>query len=242
MSDGSGTGDATETTTGAAGETATERVFAHRGCAGQYPENTLAAVRQTAPHVDAVEVDVRQCASGELVVFHDPDVSRVTGGTGSVAEMRYADLAALEVLDSGEPVPLLSDLLAATPDDLLVNVELKTAGIANAALRDANRVANPVLFSSFSTTALRELREADPGARLGVLCSSDPDAALRTARAVDAEAVHPSIRLCDETGVVAAAHDEELAVNAWTVETGADAERLRAAGVDGLITDRWDVV
>ncbi|WP_080508408.1 glycerophosphodiester phosphodiesterase [Haloparvum sedimenti] len=240
MSDGNAAGTAAEG--GNAGEDAGERVFAHRGCAGQYPENTVAAVRQAAPHVDAVEVDVRRCASGELVVLHDPDVSRVTDGIGSVAEMRYADLRGLEVLDSGEPVPRLSDLLAAAPDDLLVNVELKTAGLADAALRAADRAANPVLFSSFSTTALREVRETDPDARLAVLCSSDPDAALRTARAVDAEAVHPSLRLCTGTGVIAAAREEGLAVNGWTVETAADAETLRAAGVDGLITDRWDVV
>ncbi|GAB3413288.1 glycerophosphodiester phosphodiesterase [Haloparvum alkalitolerans] len=240
MSDGNAAGDAAEGES--AGENAAERVFAHRGCAGQYPENTVAAVRQAAPHVDAVEVDVRRCASGELVVLHDPDVSRVTGGTGSVAEMRYADLRGLEVLDSGEPVPRLSDLLAAVPDDLLVNVELKTAGLADAALRATGRAANPVLFSSFSRPALREVREADPDARLAVLCSSDPDAALRTARAVDAEAVHPSLRLCTGTGVVAAAREEGLAVNGWTVETAADAETLRSAGVDGLITDRWDVV
>jgi glycerophosphoryl diester phosphodiesterase len=80
-------------------------LIAHRGCAGQHPENTVRAVRKSSRRFPAVELDVRRCRTGELVVFHDETVDRVTDGTGSVAAMDWDRLRSLEVLESGERNP-----------------------------------------------------------------------------------------------------------------------------------------
>ena len=66
------------------------RLIAHRGFAAVHPENTVRAVRAAARVADAVEVDVRRCATGELVVIHDATVDRVTDGTGPVADHSLA--------------------------------------------------------------------------------------------------------------------------------------------------------
>lgn len=224
-----------------AGERTAVAAIAHRGCAAQYPENTVFAARQSAPHVDMIEADVRRCRSGELVVFHDDDLGRLTGVEGDVAATDWATLRDLEVGDSGEPIPRLPELLAAIPPGTGVNLELKHAGMAEAVLSAADAVDNDVLYSSFSVAALRELRERRPDAPLAYVFADDPDAGIGTAADLGCRAAHPDHRLVDGA-LVAAAHDAGLAVNAWTVERRETVVGLLDSGVDGLILDRWDVL
>jgi len=91
------------------------RLIAHRGFADRYPENTLRAVREASRFADEVEVDVRRCDSGELVVVHDCTVDRVTDEEGAVAHHSLAELRALDVLGTGEGVPTLAEVLSAVP-------------------------------------------------------------------------------------------------------------------------------
>ncbi|SDF60064.1 glycerophosphoryl diester phosphodiesterase [Halorubrum xinjiangense] len=214
----------------------------HRGCAGQYPENTVAAVERAAPHVDAVEVDVRRCGSGELVVFHDAELDRLTGASGRVAEAAWGDLRELTVLDSDEPVPRLGEALAAAPDDLLVNVEIKEPDAASDALDAARRAENDALFSSFYPEGLVTLRDRDPTTdRALLVADGTPERAVETATDLGCVAVHPPIDLATDPGFVETVHEAGLAVNAWTATDREDAARLLAAGVDGVIADRWDL-
>ena len=213
----------------------------HRGCADQHPENTVAAIERSAPHVDGFEIDVRPCGSGELVVFHDETLNRVTDGTGRVDETTLGELRELEVLDSGETVPTLAELLSAVPDGLPVNVELKATGIADEVLDVCSDADVEVLYSSFFVRALQELREADETAPIGVLCHEGVDDRLALTAELEAVAFHPSMELVLETNVVEVCHDRGLAVNVWTAETEADVRRLREQNVDGIIADRWDV-
>ncbi|MFC5972791.1 glycerophosphodiester phosphodiesterase [Halomarina salina] len=225
------------------------QVIGHRGCADRGPENTRLAVRRAAPHVDAVEVDVRRCGSGELVVVHDDRLRRLTGSGGRVSETPYRTLRALRVLDSGEPVPLLAALLADVPDDVAVNVELKHAGMATDLLAVLDDVPNDVLVSSFEADVLRELYDVSdlPLAylfhqelrRLG----RDWRHGLAIGRRYDCAALHPSVGLAtDEPERILDAQEEGFAVNVWTVKRARTARRLRQAGVDGLIVDDWAVV
>lgn len=218
------------------------RVIGHRGCAEQYPENTLLAVERSAPHVDMVEVDVQRCGSGELVVFHDDELGRLTDATGSVSTTGWDRLRELTVLDSEQHIPLLSDLLDAVPVDTAVNVELKHEGMADDVLGAASAVENEILFSSFSATALREIRDRDDDAALALVVADSPEIGRSIAADLDCVAVHPDYELVLGTEFVTRAHEDGFAVNAWTVDDEATATRLVEAGVDGLFVDRWDVV
>ncbi|WP_231899201.1 glycerophosphodiester phosphodiesterase [Halorubrum trapanicum] len=218
-------------------------LIGHRGCAGQYPENTVAAVERASPRVDAVEVDVRRCASGELVVFHDAELDRLTDAAGRVADADWDELRELTVLDSGEPIPRLEEAFDAAPDGLLLNVELKESGIAVDAVDAARRAANDVLFSSFHPEALASLRDRDPSTdRALLVADGPPERAVEAATNLGCVAVHPPIDLATGPGFVDAAQEAGLAVNAWTARDRGDAERLLAAGVDGVIADRWDLL
>ena len=136
------------------------RCIAHRGFAETYPENTVAAVRAATEQADAVEVDVRRCGSGELVLTHDETVDRVTDATGRVEAFTSGELASLDVLGSGEGIPTLSAALGAVEPGVQLNVELKEPGLAAEALAAADDASVEVLVSSFSPSVLREARDA----------------------------------------------------------------------------------
>lgn len=262
-------------------------IIAHRGFAGAAPENTVAAARRAAAGpspASMVEVDVMPTGDDTVVCFHDSHLhatgaSRgVTDARGTVWETPDGVVLAAEVLDSGETVPRLGDVLDAVPETVSVNVELKNPGSASlrfaesldaetlAEQRDlwdpfvadvvdiVDRRGNDVLFSSFYEAALAAAQDAATSIPLGVLAWNSVEYCLTVADRYDAEAVHPPWNLVQgtpftgeakhlperpevSTDIVAAAHDAGRAVNVWTVDTWYRADRLRRAGVDGLIAD-----
>ena len=209
--------------------------IAHRGFAGVNVENTVPAVRAAVEAgADCVEIDVRRCGSGELVVFHDADLDRLTATSGVLANTSLSTLQSLSVLDSDATVPTLPVVFEAVPDDVTINVELKEAGLADDCLAVFDRFANDVLVSSFDADTLRELDGS--GVPLAVLFASGTSMALDVARDVGCVAVHPYRRCCD-AGFVDTAHGAGFDVNAWTVQNDTQADRLASLGVDGLIAD-----
>ncbi len=218
------------------------RLIGHRGCGEQYPENTLYAVEQSVQYLDTVELDVRRCASGELVVFHDETVDRVTDGTGAVADLDWAELCDLEVEASGESIPRLDDALAVIPSEVTAQLELKETGlVADVREHVADRDVT-VQVSSFLPEALDEVAASGWDVPAGLLFEDAPLANLARALSLDCEYVHPHFDLCVDTDVVDVAHAAGLRVVAWkAARTPEDVQELRDAGVDGVTADRWDI-
>lgn len=219
-------------------------LIGHRGCGEQYPENTVHAVRQSARRLGAVEVDARRCRTGELIAFHDETVDRVTDAVGSVSELRWERLRELAVDGSEHRIALLRDVLAAVPPDVTVQVELKETGIAADAIAIREAAETDVRVTSFDPEALAEVREVDPDLPTGYLIEDDVtiDEGVETALELDCEALHPRCDRCVTSGIVERIHDAGLDVIAWD---GGVSERtveaVRAAGVDGITADRWDL-
>ncbi|WP_408957569.1 glycerophosphodiester phosphodiesterase [Natrinema sp. 74] len=216
-------------------------LIAHRGCSDEYPENTLLAIERAARRLPAVEFDVRRCRSGELVVVHDEHVARVTDGVGAVADLHWDDLRELTVLDSDERIPLFSEALAAVPDDVDVQVELKETGIAVDAVALGHDAEPDIRFTSFLPDALAEARDVASDAALGYLFDHHVgvDTGLATARELECEFLHPHADLCLETDVLERAEAAGMDVIAWGVDDAATCTRLRSAGVDGATADSW---
>jgi glycerophosphoryl diester phosphodiesterase len=193
-------------------------------------------------------MDVRRCATGEVVVIHDEDTRRVAGERLVVEE---APLAALRELDAGawkgdrhrgERIPLLAEVLETLPQ-AVVNVELKgsdrrLAGAVADVLRHTGG-ADRVVVSSFHLGLLAAFRAAAPGVARGLLFERRPAWRLRlalAARLLRPAAMHPEARL------VTAARVRRwrrlgLLVNVWTVDDPAEVERLAGLGASALITN-----
>ncbi|HSN02471.1 MAG TPA: glycerophosphodiester phosphodiesterase [Acidimicrobiales bacterium] len=213
------------------------KVVAHRGLHRTARENTVAAfVAAREAGADGVELDVRACADGALVVFHDPAVDgQVIAGTPAGA--------------LPEHVARLSDALLAC-GDLWVNVEIKMDAYGAhdprrapfvervVAQVDALGIASRVLYSSFDVSACRYLREVAPASPVGLLLdvADDPRGALELAVAAGFAALHPYFGPLSAQAV-ADVRAAGLALNVWTPNERDDLARLLDWGVDAVITD-----
>jgi glycerophosphoryl diester phosphodiesterase len=232
------------------------RLFAHRGFADVYPENTLGAIERASVEADGVEIDVRRCRSNEPVVIHDATIDRVTERSGRVADLSAAQLADLNVLGTGEGVSTLETAIDVVPEDTAVNVELKDRGMAAEAIAAADAVENEVIVSSFDADALAEMYRndaversesgradlSDSGVSLAYLADVTPRTDVRTARELGCSYLHANGWLCLCTSVVARSRKFGMEVNAWTANWRLETRLLAYRGVDGVIADRPDLL
>jgi glycerophosphoryl diester phosphodiesterase len=219
-------------------------VIGHRGCAEQYPENTIQAVLAAAEHVDRVEIDVRRCESGELLVFCDATLERVTEKTGTISEIPWEILQNVEILGSGETIPRLSDLLAAAPPSLGFHIDLKEDGIVADVVSVSTTIDNDVHLCAADVGRLQKTRDAGWTGPLGYIFHDNPVENVAVATDLGCRSIEAHHTLCLQTNVVAAAHDAGVqeVIGGGGINNTQLANTLPDAGVDGLMVDRWDIV
>ncbi|USZ72760.1 glycerophosphodiester phosphodiesterase [Natronosalvus halobius] len=214
------------------------RLIAHRGFARTAPENTIGAIQSAAEYADAVEFDVRRCGSGELVVFHDDTLERVTVESGAIADRPLEELRALTVLDSEDTIPTLDEVLEALPPSLEVNLEMKELGIAADVLEALEGVENRVVTTSFLHPELRRIRDLDPDQPTGLLASRHLEHPVTTAIELDCDVIGANYWRCLFTRLVPRAKALGLEVHAWSIEHEFLARALGYRGVDCISADR----
>ncbi len=227
-------------------------VFAHRGAAAQAPENTLASFELAATlGADAIELDAKLTADGEIVVFHDPLLERTTNGTGRLAHKTLAQLRALDAGSSfssayrGEKIPLLEEVFESVGKRLLINVELSNYTTPTDALVERvcaliKRCAleERILLSSFLPMNLSKARRLLPGVPRGLLAMRHWKGAwARSFGFVFGEyaALHPFIDDVDASQVQRV-HRLKRRIHVWTVKEPEVVTRLKSWGVDGIFT------
>jgi glycerophosphoryl diester phosphodiesterase len=232
--------------------------FAHRGGA-RHPdvvglENTLFAFEHAVSlGYTYLETDVHATADGELLAFHDAVLDRVTDRSGVLAELTYAEVA--EALIGGrEPIPRMAELLERFPGARF-NVDLKSERAVQllAALVERTGTHDRVCVGSFSDRRLRVFRAlvsrpvATSYGPVGVgLSRFAPGWLVDRLLHGRGDALQVPHRLRGATivtrGFVARAHAAGRPVHVWTVDDPTEMEQLLDLGVDGLMTDRTDVL
>ena len=222
--------------------------FAHRGGAGDWPENTLPAFEgAVALGYRYVETDVHVTADGVLCAFHDERLDRVTDRTGLIRELPWSVVQQARV-DGREPIPLLEDLLGTWPD-LMVNVDPKHDSAVEALAETLCRTdaVDRVCIGSFSDSRIARLRDL-----LGpTLCTSMGPRAVARLRAASlgvpsGDLAAPCVQVPPSQGPITlvdarflrAAHRRSIAVHVWTIDEPAEMHRLLDLGVDGIMTDK----
>jgi len=241
-------------------------LMAHRGGAALAPENTIEAFREAVERwgADVLEMDVRTTRDGELVVIHDETVDRTTDGSGTVAQLTLRELHSLDAghrflnpsgrpsfRDRGVRVPRFLEVLEALPG-VRMNVDAKDPaampGLVRAVME--RRETHRVLLAS-GTDVGRAERAGYPGA------TSATEAQIRrfhffhrlpfggpyTPRV---DALQTPFRwegkLVTSRRFIREAHRRNVAVHVWTVDDPAEMRTLLEWGVDGIQTDRPDLL
>lgn len=225
-------------------------IIGHRGAAGEAPENTLAsfalALRQGA---EAIELDIHFSADGEIVVCHDATVNRTTDGAGAIAELTVPELKKLDAgrwFDgrfAGEPLPLLDEVFAMIPSEIMINVEIKCPYSPRLEerflelLKQYSRLES-VVVSSFDHKTLLRLKHAEPRLRIGLLYTANFADHRKMAEATGMEvySLHPYFRLIEPEDVKDAV-EHGLQVYPYTLNEPTDLQWAVNAGMSGIITD-----
>jgi glycerophosphoryl diester phosphodiesterase len=232
--------------------------MAHRGGAAHPDLSGLENTAHAFDHAVALgyrylETDVHATTDGVLLAFHDSSLHRVTGTPGEIGRLRAADVAA--ALIAGEhPVPTLASLFEAFPA-CRFNIDIKSATAVRplAELVLATGSEDRVCVGSFSQGRTDAFRRAT-GGRVATAATPAEVVAFRSlpaARLARAVARRPAVlqvphrrgRLSVVTsGLVRRAHAAGVHVHVWTIDSPAEMHALLDLGVDGLITDRTDVL
>lgn len=231
------------------------------------PENTIAAFLDAAQRwrVDMIELDVRASADGHCVVIHDATVDRTTNGNGAVAEMTLEELQSFDAAyhftrDGGRTFPLrgqgvhiptLDEVFAAVPD-VRITIESKTATAQIPLFRAVELYrASERIIAAGERDEFRTLFHTYGGAKSASLEEAMPfflmhRAYLARFRRIPADVVqtcevYRGRRILTQR-LVRDFHRGGVLVHVWTVNNEADMERLLDWGVDGIVTDRPDLL
>jgi glycerophosphoryl diester phosphodiesterase len=228
-------------------------IIAHRGSSAYAPENTLAAFKLALQQgADAIELDAKLTADGQVVVIHDQTVDRTTLHRGQVRQLRLAELRKMDagshfdIAFQGEPIPTLEEVFKAVGQLTYINVELTNYASPRdqlpekvAELVKSCKVGQRVFFSSFNPIALLRIRHLLPDAPTGLLAMAGIKGLLARSwpgRWFGYQSLNPE--LGDVTpGMIAGAHRRGKKVLVYTVNRAEDMQRLFEMGVDGIFTD-----
>ena len=229
-------------------------IIAHRGFSAVAPENTLVAmIRASELGVDACEMDVYRCKSGEIVVMHDGDVKRTTNGEGKITEMTFDRIQKLDAGSwkgqqyAGERVPTLNSVLQHLKTaGCRAVVEIKMEGISQDVLDvvKAEGMWELTALIAFSSTVVKEVRDLAPELPCAWLYGDEQDCTpaerarwiADQARACNTDIVDLAHTMLSED-VVTELHKCGLTVWGWTVDQPERMEDLIRWGIDGITSN-----
>lgn len=224
-------------------------VIAHRGASGYRPENSLSAFKYALElGVAMVELDVYLCASGEIMVIHDDDVSLTTNGQGRVTEMNFDQLRILQ-LANGEKIPTLQEVIDLIDHRIPINIELKGPNTADALAKllqlylDKNWDNKDFVVSSFDLEQLSLFKQKCPDIEIGLLFEPHqmPDNIIEVSKRYQAKFLGLDFNVIS-LSLVEMLHHADLQVYAWTVNDKKIADTMKAYGVDAIFSDYPDKI
>ena len=219
-------------------------VIGHRGAKGHVAENTLASIKKAIElGADGIEIDVFRCLSGEIVLFHDKKLDKLTDGTGLIEQTTLNDLKKLKVLGSNEQIPTLNEVLEIIDKKTFLNIELKGRNTAKLSLeivknyiKNEKIISKNILFSSFDWEELKNLRDLDNKVNIALVTENNPLDAIEPALNLQAIAINPTHKKLNNK-VVKQIFNAGLKIYTWTVNDYKQIEKMKQLGVNGIITD-----
>ena len=241
-------------------------VLAHRGDSKRFPENTMPAfISAWEMGVDVIETDIHLSADGRVIIWHDPDLSRITGLRGKIEDFTWDELSKVDAganfsRDGGRTFPfrgkgikmvLFREVLRELPEARF-NVDLKDENPdlvdKFASILEEEKAVNRVIGASFHHKILKLLRKRLPSL-ITSFSSKEVKIILlqKILRLLRFRRKYPGqvLQVPERSGKLAVVdplllktvHKAGLKVQVWTVNEAPDMKRLLSMGIDGIFTD-----
>jgi len=228
----------------------------HRGASASFPENTIIAFKQALRMgASSVELDVRLCKTGELLVVHDKNLKLSINGQKELSKLEFSELQT--AIQEGRLATLelvLTELQGQYKGvNPIIYIELKgaqgaiatvVADVIAAYCSDHRYKMNELRVIGFNRKHLRMIHELLPESITGLSCFPLPffyHLTVWRAKRCQASGINPYYTLIT-TRLVQLAHKNGLAVNAWPVNSGRAMDRLIVSNVDCIMTDFPDLL
>lgn len=203
------------------------KIWAHRGCSQNYPENTLLSFQKASQieRLTGIELDIQLTRDGHMVVCHDEKVDRTTDGSGELNRYTLTELKQLKI-DAGEGrierIPTIEEVFALLEsrlkDGLKLNIELKNSKISYEGMEQkildlVHRLGlqDSIVYSSFSALSMERIKVLDSEAETGILDVKVSDCLYKLRGGSNADALHPFWRGMDLPAELL----KEYTVRAW---------------------------
>lgn len=223
----------------------------HRGASYLAPENTVASIKLAWElGAEGAECDVMLTADQKVVVFHDKNTKKLTGANYTVKEATWEELKSLVVIPretnypefTRETIPLLEDLLSSIPDDRMLVIEIKTGPeilpFLQAAI-DQHWNSGKISFIAFDFETIKQAKILYPEVPCYYLSSFKSDFNKHFDAAVESQLDGVDLRhTMIDRELVERCNASGLDVWCWTVNDPVVAQKMKAAGVTAVTTDR----
>ena len=220
-------------------------VVGHRGAMGHVLENTIESVKKAIElNVDGIEIDVFKSKTGELVVYHDPFLSRLSNSNAFIEQISLDSIKKVELI-GGFSIPTLKEIVDIIPEKIFLNIELKGKDTANETniiiINHLNKFNLPIskfIISSFRWDELKKIRSINKDIPIAILVDSlhKIDDAIKLAKQINAVALNPNNKFITR-GIVNKIQSNNIKVYPYTINNPKNIKRMRSMGVDAIITD-----
>ncbi|MBL7047758.1 MAG: hypothetical protein ISR95_09060 [Candidatus Marinimicrobia bacterium] len=225
----------------------------HRGSPKEAPENTLPSYKNAVSSgLSAIEIDVVGTKDSKLVCSHNIDLERETDSFGYIDEKTYAELVNVNAgvkFDDYSPtrMPLLEEVLEELPDDLIINIEIKTRKVFDKSIVDAvvetiqrKKIHHRTIISCFNPLVICLVKWRDSNIITAYIWDVESVPPLLKkplfVNLVHPDLFHPCVDLVNE-GSMRFARRKGLKINVWTVNNQPTINWLLKMGIDGIFGD-----
>lgn len=230
--------------------------IAHRGASGVAPENTISAfLRSVEAGADIIELDVQLSKDLQVIVIHDETIKKFTGIDKNVKGLEFDYLKKLDFGSwfspefKGEKIPSLQEAFEKIGKKIKYNIEIKKGekiypGITKSVINLVNKfdILENVLISSFDLEVIKKLRELNKEITAGIIFEKNEwNYYLKIAQKLDCQFIVPEKGLITESNV-SKARDMGISVYPYVSDEEEEILKLIQTGVDGIITNRPDIL
>jgi glycerophosphoryl diester phosphodiesterase len=226
-------------------------IIGHRGYKAKYTENTLESFLEALKAgADGIELDVHLTKDGEVVVFHDFELARMTKESGYIFEFALADLKEIK-LENHHSIPTLREVLEDlvqykenfSRSKIMLNVELKAGSQMYPGIEEKvmtlcyeNLDYDEVIFSSFDHKCLVKIKTIDNKAQVGVLTTAALVDPWLYVNRIKGDYYHPHYLSLSENNLKEMI-ENKLLINTYTLNDLTLGKQLMKSGIHMIITD-----